>query len=154
MDIGIKVFLEFQNIIIMENRDIKWFEKAIGKEKVIHMFNGNIDVNEIYLHKILYYDYTLTIFFHVLNIPSVFPNKWNDTDFNAISMQLSFSDVGYFNISGNNLFNKMGALNINIDENIVKMSLKGDEVSIICESDFYFIDNITPEFINIEESIN
>ena len=68
MDIGTKVFLEFQNIIIMENRDMKWFEKAIGKEKIIHMFNGNIDVNEIYLHKILCYDYTLTILFHILNI--------------------------------------------------------------------------------------
>lgn len=154
MDIGTKVFLEFQNIIIMENRDMKWFEKAIGKEKIIHMFNGNIDVNEIYLHKILCYDYTLTILFHILNIPPVFPNKWNDKDFNAISMQLSFSDVSCINIYGNNLFNKMGTLNINVDENVVKMSLKGDEINIICESNFYFIDNITPEFINIEESTN
>ena len=154
MVIGTKVFLEFQNIIIMENRDMKWFEKAIGKEKIIHMFNGNIDVNEIYLHKILCYDYTLTILFHILNIPPVFPNKWNDKDFNAISMQLSFSDVSCINIYGNNLFNKMGTLNINVDENVVKMSLKGDEINIICESNFYFIDNITPEFINIEESTN
>lgn len=154
MDIGTKVFLEFQNIIIMENRDMKWFEKAIGKEKIVHMFNGNIDVNEIYLHKILCYDYTLTILFHILNIPPVFPNKWNDKDFNAISMQLSFSDVSCINIYGNNLFNKMGTLNINVDENVVKMSLKGDEINIICESNFYFIDNIAPEFINIEESTN
>lgn len=154
MDIGTKVFLEFQNIIIMENRDMKWFEQAIGKEKIIHMFNGNIDVSEIYLHKILCYDYTLTILFHILNIPPVFPNKWNDKDFNAISMQLSFSDVNCINIYGNNLFNKMGTLNINVDENVVKMSLKGDEINIICESNFYFIDNITPEFINIEESTN
>lgn len=133
---------------------MKWFEKAISKEKIIHMFNGNIDVNEIYLHKILCYDYTLTILFHILNIPPVFPNKWNDKDFNAISMQLSFSDVSCINIYGNNLFNKMGTLNINVDENVVKMSLKGDEINIICESNFYFIDNITPEFINIEESTN
>ncbi|QAR31678.1 hypothetical protein EQP59_10160 [Ornithobacterium rhinotracheale] len=149
-----KVFLEFQNIIIMENGNMKWFEQAIGKEKIIHMFNGNIDVNEIYLHKILCYDYRLTILFHILNIPPVFPNKWNDKDFNAISMQLSFSDVSCINIYGNNLFNKMGTLNINVDENVVKMSLKGDEINIICESNFYFIDNITPEFINIEESTN
>ena len=138
----------------MENRNMKWFEKAIGKEKIIHMFNGNIDVNEVYLHKILCYDYTLTIFFHILNIPSAFPKKWNDKEFNAISMQLSFSDVNYFNVYGNNLFNKIGTLNVNVDENIVKMNFKGDEVNIICESDFYFIDNITPEFINIKESIN
>nr|WP_164881979.1 Imm50 family immunity protein [Ornithobacterium rhinotracheale] len=138
----------------MENGNMKWFEQAIGKEKIIHMFNGNIDVNEIYLHKILCYDYRLTILFHILNIPPVFPNKWNDKDFNAISMQLSFSDVSCINIYGNNLFNKMGTLNINVDENVVKMSLKGDEINIICESNFYFIDNITPEFINIEESTN
>ncbi|WP_424411695.1 Imm50 family immunity protein [Pasteurella sp. PK-2025] len=133
---------------------MKWFEKAIGKEKIIYMFNGNIDVNEIYLHKILFYDYTLTIFFHILNIPQEFPKKWNDNDFNAISMQLSFSDVNYFNVYGNSLFNKIGKLNISVDNNIVKMNFAGDDVNIICESDFYFIDNITPNFINIEESIN
>ncbi|EEX51410.1 hypothetical protein HMPREF0621_0214 [Pasteurella dagmatis ATCC 43325] len=138
----------------MEGRNMKWFEKAIGKEKIIYMFNGNIDVNEIYLHKILFYDYTLTIFFHILNIPQEFPKKWNDNDFNAISMQLSFSDVNYFNVHGKNLFNKIGKLNISVDNNIVKMNFAGDDVNIICESDFYFIDNITPNFINIEESIN
>ncbi|MGC7560385.1 Imm50 family immunity protein [Pasteurella sp. PK-2025] len=133
---------------------MKWFERAIGKEKIIYMFNGNIDVNEIYLHKILFYDYTLTIFFHILNIPQEFPKKWNDNDFNAISMQLSFSDVNYFNVYGNSLFNKIGKLNISVDNNIVKMHFEGNEAHIICESDFYFIDNITPNFINIEESIN
>lgn len=138
----------------MESRNMKWFEKAIGKEKIINMFNGNIDINEVYLHKILCYDYTLTIFFYILNIPSEIPKKWSEKDFNAISMKLSFSDLNRFNVYGNNLFNKKGILNINIDENIVKMNFEGNNINIICESDFYFIDDITPEFINIEESMN
>lgn len=133
---------------------MKWFEKAIGKEKILYMFNGELDVGEIYVHNVLCYDYTLRILFYVLNIPSTTPKKWNEKAFNAIRVKLSFSDLKSFSVCGENAFNKRGALKIDVNDNKVRMNIDGEGINIMCESDGYFIDEIEPELINLEESMN
>lgn len=133
---------------------MKWFEKSIGKEKILYMFNGDLDVSEIYIHRVLCYDYTLSISFYVLNIPSATPKKWNEKPFNAIRVRLSFSDLKSFSVCGENVFNKRGTLKIDVNDNKVRMNIDGKGINIMCESDSYFIDEIEPELINLEESMN
>ena len=35
---------------------MKWFEKVVGKEKIIHLFDGDLDLNNVFLDTVLCYD--------------------------------------------------------------------------------------------------
>ena len=34
---------------------MKWFEKAVGKEKIIHLFDGDLELNNVFLDTVLCY---------------------------------------------------------------------------------------------------
>lgn len=40
---------------------MKWFEKAVGREKIIHLFDGDLDLKNVFLDTVLCYDYKLDL---------------------------------------------------------------------------------------------
>ena len=45
---------------------MKWFEKAVGREKIIHLFDGDLDLNNVFLDTVLCYDYKLDLVFYLI----------------------------------------------------------------------------------------
>jgi len=69
---------------------VKWFEKVVGKEKIIHLFDGDLDLNNVFLDTVLCYDYKLDLVFYLFDLPTNFPEKWQKSAFNAIKINLVF----------------------------------------------------------------
>lgn len=66
---------------------MKWFEKAVDREKIIHLFDGDLDLNNVFLDTVLCYDYKLDLVFYVFDLPTNFPEKWQKSAFNAIKIK-------------------------------------------------------------------
>ena len=66
---------------------MKWFEKVVGKEKIIHLFDGDLDLNNVFLDTVLCYDYKLDLVLYVFDLPTNFPEKWQKSAFNAIKIK-------------------------------------------------------------------
>ena len=66
---------------------MKWFEKAVGKEKIIHLFDGDLELNNVFLDTVLCYDYKLDLVFYLFDLPTNFPEKWQKSSFNAIKIK-------------------------------------------------------------------
>lgn len=45
---------------------MKWFEKAVGKEKIIHLFDGDLELKNVFLDTVLCYDYKLDLVFYLI----------------------------------------------------------------------------------------
>lgn len=72
---------------------MKWFEKAVGKEKIIHLFDGDLDLKNVFLDTVLCYDYKLDLVLYVFDFPTNFPEKWQKSAFNAIKINLEFFNL-------------------------------------------------------------
>ena len=72
---------------------MKWFEKVVGKEKIIHLFDGDLDLNNVFLDTVLCYDYKLDLVLYVYDLPTDFPEKWQKSAFNAIKINLEFFNL-------------------------------------------------------------
>ena len=72
---------------------VKWFEKAVGKEKIIHLFDGDLDLNNVFLDTVLCYDYKLDLVLYLFDLPINFPEKWQKSAFNAIKINLEFFNL-------------------------------------------------------------
>ena len=72
---------------------MKWFEKAVGKEKIIHLFDGDLELNNVFLDTVLCYDYKLDLVFYLFDLPTNFPEKWQKSSFNAIKINLEFFNL-------------------------------------------------------------
>ena len=72
---------------------MKWFEKAVGREKIIHLFDGDLDLNNVFLDTVLCYDYKLDLVFYLFDLPTNFPEKWQKSAFNAIKINLEFFNL-------------------------------------------------------------
>lgn len=72
---------------------MKWFEKVVGKEKIIHLFDGDLDLNNVFLDTVLCYDYKLDLVFYLFDLPTNFPEKWQKSAFNAIKINLEFFNL-------------------------------------------------------------
>ena len=72
---------------------MKWFEKAVGREKIIHLFDGDLELNNVFLDTVLCYDYKLDLVFYLFDLPTNFPEKWQKSAFNAIKINLEFFNL-------------------------------------------------------------
>ena len=72
---------------------MKWFEKVLGKEKIIHLFDGDLDLNNVFLDTVLCYDYKLDLVLYLYDLPTNFPEKWQKRSFNAIKINLEFFNL-------------------------------------------------------------
>ena len=52
---------------------MKWFEKAVGREKIIHLFDGDLELKNVFLDTVLCYDYKLDLVFYLFDLPTNFP---------------------------------------------------------------------------------
>ena len=72
---------------------MKWFEKAVGREKIIHLFDGDLELKNVFLDTVLCYDYKLDLVFYLFDLPTNFPEKWQKSAFNAIKINLEFFNL-------------------------------------------------------------
>ena len=72
---------------------MKWFEKAVGREKIIHLFDGDLELKNVFLDTVLCYDYKLDLVLYVFDLPTNFPEKWQKSAFNAIKINLEFFNL-------------------------------------------------------------
>ena len=72
---------------------MKWFEKAVGREKIIHLFDGDLELKNLFLDTVLCYDYKLDLVFYLFDLPTNFPEKWQKSAFNAIKINLEFFNL-------------------------------------------------------------
>ena len=66
---------------------MKWFEKAVGREKIIHLFDDDLELKNVFLDTVLCYDYKLDLVLYVFDLPTNFPEKWQKSAFNAIKIK-------------------------------------------------------------------
>lgn len=121
-----------------------WFEYAHGKEKIIHMFNGELPLSNVELESILFYaPSTLRLVFHSKNIPLHVPDKWNKIKYNSIRISLEFSDISNFSSKGYCLGFECSPV-ITSDKAGIHLDVKDDIFNLMCISRFMEIQDITP----------
>ena len=54
---------------------MKWFEKAVGREKIIHLFEGDLELKNVFLDTVLCYDYKLDLVLYVFDLLTNFSEK-------------------------------------------------------------------------------
>jgi hypothetical protein len=119
---------------------VKWFEKVVGKEKIIHLFDGDLDLKNVFLDTVLCYDYKLDLVFYLFDLPTDFPEKWQKSAFNAIKINL---DEIHFYSKGIHKVN--GQLELLFLENKVEFNFKNqNDVMLSGSSDLIRIAEIGP----------
>ena len=98
---------------------MKWFEKVVGKEKIIHLFDGDLDLNNVFLDTVLCYDYKLDLVLYVYDLPTIFPEKWQKSAFNAIKINLEFFNLDEIHFYSKGIHKVKGQLELLFLENKV-----------------------------------
>ena len=103
---------------------MKWFEKVVGKEKIIHLFDGDLDLNNVFLDTVLCYDYKLDLVFYLFDLPTNFPEKWQKSSFNAIKINLEFFNLDEIHFYSKGIHKVNGQLELLFLENKVEFNFK------------------------------
>ena len=143
----IKVFLDFQSTIIFKKgvNIVKWFEKVLGKEKIIHMFGGDLELNNVFLDTVLCYDYKLDVVVYLFDVPDNFPEKWRRDSFNAIKINLEFFNLDEINFYSKGIHKVNGQVELLFLENKVKFNfMNKSDVILSGSSDVVRIAEIIP----------
>ena len=143
----IKVFLDFQNTIIFKKgvNIVKWFEKVLGKEKIIHMFGGDLELNNVFLDTVLCYDYKLDVVVYLFDFSNNFPENWLRDSFNAIKINLEFFNLDEINFYSKGIHKVNGQVELLFLENKVKFNFMNKNGVILSgSSDVVRIAEITP----------
>ncbi|MBD2816678.1 hypothetical protein ID850_18525 [Xenorhabdus sp. Flor] len=121
-----------------------WFENAIYKEKIKHMFNDELSIEHVEFETLLFYAHSsLRIGFHSKNVPTTFPTKWDKIDFNALSIVLELGDIIDFESKGTRLgFECTPVIKYIGDE--VHLHISHDNFYLNCVAQFLTIRDITP----------
>ncbi|VEI57053.1 Uncharacterised protein [Pasteurella multocida] len=124
---------------------MKWFEKAIGKEKIIHMFNGELTLNNVILNTFCCYDYKLDISIYLLELPNSFPIAWDKNVFNSIKVVLEFFNLLEVKLYADNLYNLRGGVDLKFLDDKVEFNLINDKGVVLYScSDVVRIAEIKP----------
>ncbi|MDU8925737.1 Imm50 family immunity protein, partial [Pasteurellaceae bacterium LIM206] len=122
---------------------MRWFEKVVGKEKIIHMFDGGLELNNVYLNTVVCYDYKLDVVFYLLDIPSKIPERWLRTPFNAIKINLEFFNLNEITFYSKGIHMVNGELELGFSENKVEFSfINKNDVTLSGSSDVVRIADI------------
>ena len=124
---------------------VKWFEKAVGKEKIIHLFDGDLDLNNVFLDTVLCYDYKLDLVFYLFDLPTNFPEKWQKSAFNAIKINLEFFNLDEIHFYSKGIHKVKGQLELLFLENKVEFNfINQNDVMLSGSSDLIRIAEIGP----------
>lgn len=124
---------------------MKWFEKVVGKEKIIHLFDGDLDLNNVFLDTVLCYDYKLDLVFYLFDLPTNFPEKWQKSAFNAIKINLEFFNLDEIHFYSKGIHKVNGQLELLFLENKVEFNFKNqNDVMLSGSSDLIRIAEIGP----------
>ena len=124
---------------------VKWFEKAVGKEKIIHLFDGDLDLNNVFLDTVLCYDYKLDLVFYLFDLPTNFPEKWQKSAFNAIKINLEFFNLDEIHFYSKGIHKVKGQLELLFLENKVEFNfINQNDVMLSGSSDLVRIAEIGP----------
>ena len=116
-----------------------WFDNALHKEMIEHMFGGFLPIEGVELSGFYFYAVSSIRFsFKIKGLPSKHPKKWSDYGYNAISLVLSFDGVRLFESSGNRIGFSCDPC-IETLPHAASISVKGNEMKIYCESEFLTI---------------
>ena len=121
-----------------------WFEYALHKEKIAHMFGGVFEIKDAEL-KGFYFHETSSIRFllSIKGIPDKHPKKWDGNRYNAMNIVLSFDGIKKFNANGCKVNFRCNP-EINSSTGKSSINIDSDELSIFCESEFLTIESISP----------
>ena len=124
---------------------VKWFEKAVGKEKIIHLFDGELELNNVFLDTVLCYDYKLDLVFYLFDLPTNFPEKWQKSAFNAIKINLEFFNLDEIHFYSKGIHKVNGQLELLFLENKVEFNfINQNDVMLSGSSDLVRIAEIAP----------
>lgn len=121
-----------------------WFEFALHKEKITHMFGGLFEIKDAELNGFYFHEKSsIRFLFGIKGIPDKHPKKWDGYGYNAMNVVISFDVIKKFSANGceinfrcnPEIISSLGKSSINIDS---------DEMSIFCESEFLKIESISP----------
>ena len=125
---------------------MKWFEKAVGREKIIHLFDGDLELKNVFLDTVLCYDYKLDLVFYVFDLPTNFPEKWQKSTFNAIKINLEFFTLDEIHFYSKGIHKVNGQLELLfLENNKVEFNFKNqNDVMLSGSSDLVRIAEIGP----------
>jgi len=123
-----------------------WNKNAHGKEKIKHMFNNELSLDDSFLALFLYYDASIfRIEFHVDKIPNSIPEKWKNKKYDFISVKIDLCAVKTLNITGGNLgFRCTPIFSWNDEKPTVSIKSSNNNFALYCIADTMFIGEITP----------
>ena len=124
---------------------MKWFEKAVGREKIIHLFDGDLELKNVFLDTVLCYDYKLDLVFYLFDLPTNFPEKWQKSAFNAIKINLEFFNLDEIHFYSKGIHKVNGQLELLFLEKKVEFNfINQNDVMLSGSSDLVRIAEIGP----------
>ncbi|MFS2223468.1 Imm50 family immunity protein [Pantoea sp. B65] len=82
-----------------------WFDNALHKEKITHMFDGGLDICNAELTGFSFYGHSSVKFsFNIKGLPKKHPKKWDGCGYSAINLVLGFDGVRNFKCEGGRVF--------------------------------------------------
>lgn len=121
-----------------------WFDKAIGKEKIKFMFGDELSLESIELDGFSFERFSDVSFrFCSKNVPSHYPNKWKENEFNALSVIITFGDIVEFNVKGMRI-GFVCSPEIISEENYSEIKICNGQLNLYCKAKFLTIESITP----------
>lgn len=124
---------------------MKWYENVLGKEKIIHMFAGDLELNHVFLDTVLCYDCKLDLVIYLFDFPNNFPKKWEKDSFNAIKINLEFFNLDEINFYSKGIHKVKGQVELIFLENKVQFNfINNNGVLLTGISDIVRIAEISP----------
>ncbi|HFK5736863.1 TPA: Imm50 family immunity protein [Enterobacter sichuanensis] len=121
-----------------------WFDNAIGKEKINFMFDGELSMELVEFDGFTFERFSdISCRFFTRKIPSCYPKKWKESEFNALCIVLTFGDVVELDVKGMKVGFVCSPVIIST-ENYSKISITDEKLNLHCQSKFLTIEGITP----------
>lgn len=122
-----------------------WFEHANGKEKINYMFNNELSIDNSEFENFLFYDLSkIRVCFNTKHIPQKTPKKWNDTEFNGLSLTLTLVGINKLSLYGNRVGFICSPTIEKINNEIIFTIKNGNEFYFSCAAEVMIIDSIEP----------
>lgn len=121
-----------------------WFKNAVGREKILYMFNNELSIQNIeFFGFSMDYFSTLKFQFYSKEIPSNYPEKWTKESFNALSLIITLGDLIHLDVTGTRVgFFCSPQISSSIECSEIR--IKHGDFHLYCKAKFLSIESITP----------
>ena len=121
-----------------------WFDNALGKEKIKFMFGGELSLQSVEVNSFSFERFSdVTFQFYSRNIPSSCPEKWSKSEFNALSVVITFGGIIELDVKGNGI-GFICSPGIFSSETHSRIKICSNQLKINCKAKFLTIESITP----------